>query len=271
MAIENIEAVETSLGLDKGTLSTAIESEDKVTIEVPKGKFVDPETHVIKSNEDHETFLTNVRTEAKQAGVEIAVKEARSASGLEFEGKTIDNLLKAHSDKVLKDANIEPEAKVKELGVDLDSLRDRNTTLQGQLDQMVKDGQVKDNQRKIDSDILGGIPDNLTLSKGQIMTLLKSDYDITQQDGVTVVMQNGEVLKDDNRSPVKLGDIITKFSAGFAKGNEGGTGGDDTKLKAKAGTLEAFTEAQVDAGNNVGSEAFALALQKAYTDGVITS
>jgi len=43
--IENINQVESSLGLAEGTLQEAIASEDAKTIEIPVGKFIDTEKH----------------------------------------------------------------------------------------------------------------------------------------------------------------------------------------------------------------------------------
>ena len=59
--IENINQVESSLGLAEGTLQGAFASEDAVKIEIPVGKFVDTEKHVIKTTEEHETYIGNIR------------------------------------------------------------------------------------------------------------------------------------------------------------------------------------------------------------------
>lgn len=267
--IENVEAVENSLGLEKGILSKAIENTENVTIELPKGKFIDPETHVIRSNEDQETFLNNIKTEQKTAGVEIAVKEMRNKLEYNFEGKTIENLLTAHGEKVLKDAGTEPDKKIEELNIDLSKLRGNNTNLQDQLDEMVKNTSLKDNQRKVDGNILSNIGDNLTLSKEQVMTLFKSEHQVVEEDGKFVVKKGGETMKDDNREPLNLKTILESFTTDFVKTAEGGSGGGDTTDGGKAGSLEAFTKRQIDLGNNVGSEKFNIAMNKELADGTL--
>ncbi len=262
--------IETSLGLAEGTLQEAIASDDAKTIEIPTGKFYETEKYVIKTVEDHDIFMKNTRTEANVAGLEIAVKEARTKYGYTFEGKTLENLMKAHSDKIAADSDKEPNDKIEELTGDIATLKGLNVGLQGTIDTMTSDGLLKDNQRKIDGNILASIEGELTLSKLQIATLFKSEYEVVDEDGKQLIKKGGVTLKSETLDPLTLADVMPKFIEPFAKKVEGGTGGGDSSGDGKAGSLEAFVKEMDAAGKPQGSEEFNLELTKRISDKTLT-
>jgi hypothetical protein len=269
--IENINQVESSLGLAEGTLQEAIASEDAKTIEIPVGKFIDTEKHVIRTTEEHETYLGNIREESKKAGLEIAVKGARTDLNYDFEGKTLENLLKAHGDSVLKGANIEPSAKLEELTGDMDKLKAINLGLEDKYKTLVSESHEKDNRRKIDGSILDSMTGEFTLPKNQLSTLFKAEYQVVEEDGKQLVKQNGETLKNDSTlDPLSLSDIMPKFLEQFAKKATGGAGGGDTTDPGKAGSMEAFIKEMNDKGVSSGSEAFNIEMGKRISDKTLT-
>lgn len=266
--IENIAEIETGLGLKEGTLKDAIASEEAVKLEVPKGKIVDPDTHQILSNEDFEARINNVKAENKTAGLEIAIKEKRGELGYEFEGKTLDNLLKAHGDKVLSDAGTEPDKKILELEADKATLQGKSVTLQDKIDELLLSNTQKDAQRQIETNILSGIPDNLTLSKEQVMTLFLADYSVENDNGKQIVKKGGETLKNESTlDPLVLGDVLKSYSETFVKPVEGGAGGGSTIGDPKGGSMALFTKEMNDAGHTTGSEHFNRTMQKRMADG----
>lgn len=267
--IENIEQIESGLGLTAGTLKDAIALDENVKIEVPKGKIYDDTTHVIRSNEDHETYIGNIKEESKIAGLEIAIKGVRNDLNLEFEGKTMDNLIAAHSKKVLSDASIEPDNKITDLNSDLEVLRGKNISLQTQYDDMVSQTAIKDNQRKVDTNIYSAIPENLTLPKDDIMLLFKAKHDVVEEDGKIVVKENGSVMKNDLRDTISVNDVMTKFSEQYVKAVEGGTGQGDTNGQSKGGSLEAFAARMEKQGVPQGSEEFSIAMNKEMEAGTL--
>lgn len=258
--------IETSLGLAEGTLQEAIASDDAKTIEIPTGKFYDTDKHVIKTLEENETFLKNTRAEANTAGLEKGIKDMRNELGYSFEGKTLANLMKAHADKILKDAGTEPSAKIEELTGDLATLKGLNVGLQGTIDTMTSEGLLKDNQRKIDVNILASIKGELTLSKEQITTLFKSEYEVVEEEGKQLIKKGGVTLKNDLLDPLTLADIMPKFIEPFAKKVEGGAGGGDSSGEGKAGSLDAFVKEMENAGKPQGSEEFNLEMNKRIGD-----
>jgi len=251
MPIENITEIETSFGYAEGTLQEAIASDDAIKLEIPQGKFIDTETHVIRTNEDQDVFLKNTREEAKKAGLEQAIKEMRNELGYSFEGKTLGNLLKAHADKVQADVGAEPDAKIQELTTDLEKLRGINSEWETKYNTLVSESTAKDNQRLIDTNILNSIDGEFILPKAQLSTLFKSEYEVIEEDGRQLIKKNGETLKSEaTRDPLTLTDIMPKFLETYIKPVSGGSGGGDSKGNPKAGTLEAFEKEMSDAGKS---------------------
>ena len=251
MSIDNMAEIETVLGYAEGTLQEAIASDDAIKLEIPQGKFIDTETHVIRTKEDQDTFLKNTREEAKKAGLEQAIKEMRNELGYSFEGKTLENLLKAHADKVQADAGAEPNAKIKELTTDLEKLRGINSEWETKYNTLVSESTAKDNQRRIDTNILNSIEGEFILPKAQLSTLFKAEYEVVEEDGKQLIKKNGETLKSEaTRDPLTLTDIMPKFLEAYVKQVSGGSGGGDSTGNPKAGTLEAFEKEMSEAGKS---------------------
>lgn len=251
MPIENMTEIESSLGLAEGTLQEAIASDDAIKLDIPQGKFIDTETHVIRTKEDQDIFLKNTRDEAKKAGLEQAIKEARNDLGYNFEGKTLDNLLKAHGDKIQADTGAEPDAKIQELTTDLEKLRGVNSEWETKYNSLVSESTAKDNQRRIDTNILNSIEGEFILPKAQLSTLFKAEYEVTEEDGKQLIRKNGETLKSEaTRDPLTLTDIMPKFLETYVKQVSGGSGGKDSTGNPKAGTLEAFEKEMSEAGKS---------------------
>lgn len=253
---KNMTEIESFLGLEEGTFQAAIESDDSKTIELPKGKLIDPETHEIFTKEDFTKRIENVKSEAKTAGIEIAVKEARNSLGLDFQGKTVDNLLEAHSAKVLADAKIEPEKKVQELTDDLAKLKTLNQSLTEERDGLVLSNQQADSRRTIESSILSHLEGTYTLPKERMLTIFNAEHEVVKEGDSFIVKKGGETLKNDQtRDPLPLKDVVSTFSEDFLKKAEGGAAGGDTTGGGKS-NLDSFIARQEKEGNTVGSEAF---------------
>lgn len=256
---EDIKRLEDALKLEAGTLSNALSSEEEVTIELPE--------LIIRTKDENETFVNNLKNEAKAAGVEMAVKEARNNLGLEFEGKTIENLLDAHGKKVVADKKAElgePNKRIEELTADVSKLqnvvKEKDTayeTLQNQIKQT-------ENARKLDTKLMGLIPDNITLKKEQVLTLFKSEYDTSlAEDGENIVIKkDGVQLKNDLLEPIQPKDLLTTFTNPFIKQASGGGGGDDEGASGAPGSYESFAKEMEDQGHKPGSDYFNREMQK---------
>lgn len=267
--IENVKEIETGLGLKEGTLTDAIASDEAIKVEMPKGKFYDTETHVIKTNEDHETFLGNIKSESKIAGVEMAVKEYKRESGLEFEGKTIVKLVEATNAKTLSDAKIKPDEKMKAYKNDIELLQRSNGDLKTKYEAEVKKGEARDTQLTNDKNVLTHMKGEYNMSTDRMLKVFNSEYQQSTENGVSVVMKGGEIMKDENRSPLSLESVVTGFSKEFAKTPEGGGGGGNEGGGGGSSSRAAFDKRMSDAGHNKGGMEYMAQLNKGLDDGSI--
>jgi len=259
---KNMTEIESFLGLEEGTFQAAIESDDSKTIELPKGKLVDPETHEIFTKKDLLKRDDNLKEEFQARGVEIAVKEARKEFGLDFQGsrkgdgENIRLLLGASNAKALADAKIEPEKKVQELTDDLTKIRQINETLVQEKNELISSNQIAESKRTIESSILSHLDGTYSLPKERMLTIFNAEHDVIKEGDSFIVKKGGETIKNDQtRDPLPLKDVVSTFSEEFVKKAEGGAAGGDTTGGGKS-NLDSFIARQEKEGNPVGSEAF---------------
>lgn len=264
MAIKNIEQVEEAIGVEKGKLSEMISSDDE--------HEVDLTGRVFQSKEDHDAKMINIKKEAGTAAVEIAVKEARKTLNYEFTGKTIDNLLSAHSDKVLADAKIEPDKKYDILKTDFVTLQTNLTKKTEEFDAYKLDVQGDTVKRKNESKVMKAIPsdDKLIIPGAAAMVLFNQQYTVSQNEEGKDVIKNaaGEILKNkDNLNPLTLAEVMPDFIKPYVKKAEGGAGKGDETGEAKEGTYEAF-EKEMEK-KEIRGEALNIEMQKRIKGGTL--
>lgn len=261
---EKITELEKTLRLPEGTLKSAIEATEEKDIEIP--------TLRIYTEEEENTRLENERKNAKIAGVEMAVKEARNKFGLQFEGKTIDNLLEHYSKKVIQDANISPDKKVQELTADLDKMRGNYTSIESQFNEFKANVAKKDGEREIDSLILTKIPQNTTIPTKDVLQLFKYNFQVEKNEsGIVEFKKDGVVLKNEKTlNPLSVDEVLSSFVTPYLKKPEGGAGGGDEAGAGKPGTLQAFSKEMADRGIREGSLEFNQEMQKRIKEKTLT-
>ena len=116
MGLSNIKAVAEAAGLSEDSLREAITSEEDVTLEVPTDR-------VVKTKEEFETYTANLKKEHGNASVEMAIKGVRNELGLDFKGKTMENLMGAYKEHILSEASVEPNEKITKLESELGEFR----------------------------------------------------------------------------------------------------------------------------------------------------
>lgn len=257
---EKITLLEKTLRLPEGSLKAAITDEKEVDIELPTLK--------VYTEEEENTRIENVRKEAKTAGVEMAVKEARNKLGLQFEGKTIDNLLEHHSKKVLADAKIEPEKKVKELQDDNEKLRTNLTQIQTDFDNFKLNSKKERDSIETENVILSKIPQNTLIPQKDVLTVFKANFGIEKDEtGNIVFKKNNEVLKNKTTlSPLTLDEVMNDFITPYIKPVQGGAGGGDDTGKDKPGSIQAFQKEMEEKGIAAGSVDFNKEMNKRLAD-----
>lgn len=158
-------------------------------------------------------------TEGTKAGSEMFAKKLKESFGLngdEHPGKDLDSVTKILKDKVLADAKIEPEKKVKELSESLQTLQGKyESDLNGyksQVDSLAKTLKQKDIDFYIQSNMpqLNGIKPNHAL----LIYKAERQFDTDEQGNLTI-LKGGKPLKDNMEKPI---DFQTDFTT-FAKTN----------------------------------------------------
>lgn len=224
--------------IDDAVITKAIEDKALVTVE---GE------HLIRTAEEEAAFLNNVRKESKTAGIEIAIKETREKLGLDFQGKTMDSLLKAYEGKVLADAKIEPEEKLKKVLSDLEAVKQANQGLISEKENLSKEFTGFKNESKINSLLDTLIPEKTILPKEDMKVLLRTKIKIgTDENGNVVAFDNeGNVLKNKTTAdPLQPKEVIEDFfktNQNYLQGVGGGAkGGDSSGNGSGKQTVEDF-------------------------------
>jgi hypothetical protein len=261
MAIENITDLEKSLNLPEGTLKTAIESTDSVSIDLSLApKYTEDE---------HTQRVENLKPKFYQQGIDFAIKEQKEKLGLDFTGKGIDSFITAFKEKVVKEVGATPDEKAKEYESTIAKLRQNLTEQETTFNTFKQQIEAEKTNQKIESDILKAINIETSIPKEDVLTIFKSKHQIEIEDGKVLVKKNGEVLKDEKTlSPLELSSIVSSFASEYAKTPQGGRGGQHEPPTAKSGSIESFIERMDKEGINQGSAEFnkrLLAEQKAGT------
>jgi len=219
------------LGMADEAFETAWTAEEEVEITIPEAVVFTPDELATRDTNLIEPIKTKHYNEGKTNGVEMIVKEQREALGLQFEGKTVDNLLTSFKEKTLADAKLEPNARIQELEGD-------KTLLQSTIDDLKAEHETKISgltgkiteqsiNAVIESAVLDGAPEGLNSS--DIRLMIKSKYTFETVDGKITAKLNGEIVKDDKANPKPIEALMQEFydDRGWKKAAGGGRGGKD--------------------------------------------
>ena len=234
MALENIAEIETTLGVESGKLIEMINSEEAFKVDLTEKVFLDKTAY--------EERIANIRKESATVAIETAVKEQRNNLGLDFQGKTIENLVTAIKAKTESESKIEPDEKFKTLKSEFDGLVSKLNEKDAEFNSFKSNIEKTNLLNEIKGEFTKYIPDNVLVSKSTIFTEAKEKgFSFEKEDGKIVIKDtNGNILKDDNYSPVSVKDWVSTFSTPYLAKAEGGKGAADDLGEAKAGSFEAF-------------------------------
>lgn len=238
------------IDLNKEDLEKAIQEDSNITLDID-------EKLVIRSKEDDEKLVKNVREEAKSIGAEIGRKEILKGLGVEGDGvhkdaeeaiklvnKAVDTRVKAG----IEDSGAKPSEKIEamkaEFEKDKQTLISRAQELESQLNsakgefESYKFGMVKKDI------IMGAIPDNTILPKEDIYTLVSSKFNIENKDGKPVLVnENGEVVKNSVLDPVDPKEYVKSFfESEGTKYLSGASGGRDDKDSGSNGGKQSMDD-----------------------------
>jgi hypothetical protein len=247
----------TSFDVNIEDVKKAMESEN------PSFTITD-ENFVVRSKEDETTFIENHKKDARKEGVEIAVKNARNELNLDFQGKTVENLIKAVQGKAISEAKVEPNERIESLTKDVEMLQSKlsesNQTLEEQKNRYTE----LQNGYKIDSTLKGLIEkragENLALPLNQVMTIFKTTNETKLgESGNVEFYQNGQLMKDDVLNPLGGDSVINKFfdeNPHFLKTPSGGSGGNDSSGMNGKMSIDQFNKKMTDLGHTINSQEY---------------
>lgn len=204
----------TLLGVSEDEVSKVVASEEaEVDFTMPAGTFF--------SGTDLEARDSAIKSKAKAEGgtaaVEIAIKNARNELGLEFEGKTMANLIKAHEAKIKADAKIEPDKRVQELTTANEALRSQITAFDAEKEEMK--GRLEGQKLNFEfSKVVGNGLADVTLKDGwtpkYVSQIFSAEYEPAFEDNSIVLKRKdtGEkVLNAKTQLPEKPENILKSF------------------------------------------------------------
>jgi len=248
MALENIAEIETTLGIESGKLIEMINSEEAFKVDLTEKIFLDKTAY--------EERIANIKKESATVAIETAVKEQRNNLGLDFQGKTIENLVSAIKLKTESENKIEPDEKYKALKSEFDGLVSKLNEKDSEFNSFKSNIEKTNLINEIKGEFTKYIPDNTLVSKSTIFTEAKEKgFSFEKEEGVVVIKDsNGNILKDDNYSPISVKDWVSNFSTPYLPKVEGGKGANDDLGESKAGSFEAFMKESERQGWNASKQ-----------------
>lgn len=214
--------------IDATKLAEVLSSDkDEIDLELP-------EIHVFTSEELQER-LTNHAKISSKTFIEMGVKEARNdlkeKYGVDFEGKTIPNLVAAAIEAGEKKANVKPNEKINELNGIIERLQGSLKTVEGEWQGKYQSLEQKHNEMVNAMYIEGLIPSNLDtqLNRKKVAALFGLDRKVKVEDGQRVFTDvNGNILRDGKtQKPLSEKEVMESWlnESGFKVKAEGGRGG----------------------------------------------
>lgn len=223
---ESLKAILLTLKVgDEKAIDEMIAAEEEKEVKIPDGTK-------IFSGDEYTKLEANLNKASINAGKEIGIKELKEATGLDFEGKKPEAFLEAYKKKVLEDANIKPEEKIKEKEAVITELRGKLKKEQEEKALLITDRDIA----KRDAQLLAMFPSKRSsmLSDDDRLTLLKKRYEFTvDEDGKEAVkdLKTGKFIQNETLENLGYSAVLEKHftdTPGWLDA-EGGGGGDGGK------------------------------------------
>lgn len=244
-------------------LIAALKDEKEFEIETIKvNLFSDEQIIELKNNTQKTGYSEGVK-----AGEEMFAKNLKRAYGLsgeEYPGKDIDSIKKIIDSKVLADAKIEPEKKVKELSESLSQLQNK---YQSDINDWTSKYSQKENEIKAikgETVLMQAMPKVDGYKVNHLLAAFKSDgYGIQfdEDNNKVIPTLNGKPVKDAVENYESLDKVINtwlpttgflKSSSGRGGGNEGG--GNFSEFKTDADVFKYMEKNNINPDSSQGKE-----------------
>jgi len=259
--IENIGAVEQSLGLESGKLSEMLSSEESHSIDL--------DSRVFFNKEDYNTRITNIKDDVYIKGQEEMLKKMKLDEGLEYDGrKDPNNFIAALKSKIEKESTKEPEQRFADLNTKFEQMQGISKDWETKFSDLQGENTREKNQFKINSTLLKEIPDNIVIGKEDVLSILKSKNDFSiSDDGSVILMKNGKPLENSaTLNSMSPSEFMKDLIKPYLKAVEGGRG-DEGGSTPSQGSLESFQKEME--GKGVKGEKFNEEMQKRISNGTL--
>jgi hypothetical protein len=244
---KEIEIFAAIIGKPADEIEKAIKDEKEVSlgIKAPYKVFV---TEDDLESDDHVDRLRKEKyDEALKVQSEKTAKELKRLFEIDIVGKDLEKVVPAIKEKILKDANVVVDEKVKAIQTDLEKARTEYERQLQEKDQLIqtKEGELK--KVTFNSLLDGIIPVNgLKIDREDAKVLVTSRLQFDTIDGKVVVMKDGQVLKDKTRKEVEpkaaIIDLLSERGYYTPEGKSNGSGGNGSKSAAGIGKMSELME-----------------------------
>jgi hypothetical protein len=192
------------LKIDAAKVEAALNAQEEVELAVD-------DTLTVFTKTELDTRDRTKYGEGKKAGEGMTIDTMFEEEGIKIEGKKdAAAFKKAYSDKVLKDANVSVDEKIKERDKTIGQLRENIKSFEKTLadkDQVMRDFQT---ETDILSHTLDKKPDHLT--NKEWVTLIKMGNEIVEHEGQVVVKRNGQIVTDPKElKPIPVKDALVGY------------------------------------------------------------
>lgn len=228
----------------------------------------------IRSKDEEKKFIENLKKETGKTSLEMAIKDVRNDHELDFQGKTMDNLVEALKAKHKTEFSKAPNEQMSQMESDLEQLKDKNNKLQGDFDTSTSEFDTYKKGLKKRTAIEKNLPDNMILPKEDMLTVIDNKIKTSvDDDGKVVVMDDqGNIKKDDNLEPIQLSKAFEDFfttNKQYIKTPEGGRGGKDSSTSSNSKSMESFDKRMETKGVGRNSVDYNKELASAQKDGTL--
>ena len=185
-----IDLIASLLKIKSTDLETAIKAADEVDVAIDDKLAVYTEAEIT-------TRDRNKYNDGKIAGEEMKIKAIKEKFGVDVPGTDADKVIEAITKKAVKDAGINPDAAVVEKDKTIEQLRGKLAEKDTEVSKLL----TATKQAKADSTLLALLPANRDdrFTNEQYLTLLKTEYELTEHEGKPAVknLKTGEIVKND--------------------------------------------------------------------------
>lgn len=204
------------LGFDVEKLEAAVKAEEEVAVDIPE--LMPKAQATALANNLKAAARTEGFTAGKTAMSEILVKDLKAKMGLEFEGKDVDTFVTEATKKLSKsDDGIKKS---------LSDLQEKYKTDLAAKDALIGTKEQELFSLKTGAQVTKHWTKGTIIPKHDLLTLFNTKYALKDEDGRTIVLENGQVLKDEVQAPKTLEAVSKEFYQTYIK-KDGMGGGDN--------------------------------------------